>query len=104
MKKVLWIVSFLSGTANAAEIKMKSLTYDPPQLEIKQGESVTWKNTAYTEHSATSENTPAVFDTGMIQPGKESKPVRFDKPGVYKFHCALHGSTMTGTITVKEKK
>ncbi len=85
----------------AATINIKSLSYDPKQVDVVVGQSVVWKNTARTEHSATSDDTPALFDTGMISPGQESKPVVFDKAGTFKFHCALHGKTMYGTIVVK---
>jgi plastocyanin len=85
----------------AAEVKMKSLSYDPKQIEIQRGETVVWKNTAHTDHSATSDDKPAVFDTGMVAPTKESKPVRFDKAGVFKYHCSMHGTSMSGTVVVK---
>ena len=89
-----------STTLMAAQIKMKSLGYDPKHLEISTGESVTWKNTALTDHSVVSEGSPA-FETGIVAPGKESKPVTFDKEGEYHYHCGIHGKTMNGTITVK---
>lgn len=108
MKRFTEIVlgaSFILISATAplkdAEIKMKSLSYDPKQIDIVQGQSVVWKNTAFTDHSASSEDVPVLFDTGMISPGKSSRPIVFNKLGTFKFHCALHGETMTGSITVK---
>jgi plastocyanin len=82
------------------QVIMKSLSYVPKQIKIVQGQSVTWKNTSYTEHSATSEGNPSAFDTGMIASGKESKPVRFEKVGEYAYHCSMHGKTMSGVVIV----
>ena len=46
------------------------------------------------------------FDTGEVEPEKSSKPVKFEKEGEFKYHCKVHGKTMSGTIVVKavEKK
>jgi plastocyanin len=93
----LILSAFLSSVSFSAEVKMKSLGYDPKVVEIIQGESVTWKNTAYTEHSATSDD--GKFDTGLIAPQKE-RSVTFKDAGKFKYHCAIHGKTMTGTVVV----
>ena len=101
----LMVIGVSLGTSgHAFEIKMKSMSYAPNQIEIPQGEKVIWKNISYTEHSATSGAGPASFDTGMVFPGKESKPVVFNKPGQYQYHCQLHGKSMSGVITVKATK
>jgi plastocyanin len=97
----LLLISF-STISNAVEVKMKSLSYDPKQVQITEGESITWKNIALTQHSATSGDTPPVFDTGMVDPGKESKPIRFEKAGEFKYNCSLHGKTMSGIVVVRK--
>ena len=97
------LFTLMTSAGLAMEVKMLSLSYEPKQVEISTGQSITWKNTAYTEHSATSGATPPVFDTGMVSPGKESRAVRFEKPGTYKYHCSLHGLTMSGVVIVKAK-
>ena len=58
---------------------------------------------ARTKHSATSDDDGKTFDTGDIEPGKSSKAVEFEKPGEFKYHCKVHGKTMSGTIVVKAK-
>jgi plastocyanin len=101
---VLVALCFSSSLAFAAApvviITMKSLSYDPKIAQVKVGQKVRWKNTAYTEHSATSDDATPVFDTGMVEPGKSSKEVTFKKSGSYSYHCTLHGTTMSGTINV----
>ena len=53
--------------------------------------------------SATSDDDGKTFDTGDIEPGKSSKAVKFEKPGEFKYHCKVHGKTMSGTVVVKAK-
>ncbi len=84
-----------------AVVKMKSISYDPNTIEISQGDSVRWKNMAYTQHSASSDDTEFPFDTTLVAPGKESRAIKFEKAGTYKYHCAIHGKTMSGTVVVK---
>ena len=30
-----------------------------------------------------------------------TSPVKFDREGEFKYHCKIHGETMSGTIVVK---
>jgi plastocyanin len=87
-------------------VKIKSLSYDPKKLEIRVGDSVLFTNSALTAHTATSDDNGKTFDTGEIEPGQSSKPVKFDKEGEFKYHCKVHGKSMSGAIVVKaaEKK
>jgi plastocyanin len=87
-------------------VTMKSLSYDPKKLEICVGDSVVWTNDARTTHTALSDDEGKTFDTGEVEPGKSSKPVKFEKAGEFKYHCMVHGKSMSGTIVVKapEKK
>jgi len=89
-----------------ATVAVKSLGYDPKKLEIHVGGSVVWANESKTAHTATSDDDGKAFDTGEVEPGKSSKPVKFEKEGEFKYHCKVHGKTMSGTIVVKpaEKK
>jgi plastocyanin len=102
---ILLLSSLFSICAFAApvEIQMKSLSYDPKNVDIVVGQSIVWKNVAYTEHSAAS-NDAKTFDTGMIAPGDHSKEITIKTPGVYSYHCSMHGRTMSGQITVKTSK
>jgi plastocyanin len=97
------LVSLSSGasTDQPIEVVMKSLSFDPKVLQIKAGQSVLWRNMAYTEHSATSDDTVKTFDTGLIKPGTKSREVTFKSSGQYHYHCSLHGKTMSGVIDVQ---
>ncbi len=85
----------------AIHIKMKSISYDPKRIEVTAGQRVIWENTAYTDHSATSDDSGKAFDTGMIAPHQSSKEVEFDRPGTFPYHCKMHGMTMSGVVVVK---
>jgi plastocyanin len=87
-------------------IKIKSLKFDPKTVEIHVGDSVEWGNESRTKHTATSDDEGKSFDTEEIEPGKSSKAIKFEKEGEFKYHCKVHGKSMSGTIVVKpvEKK
>jgi plastocyanin len=87
-----------NGAAVTRTVIMKSISYAPKELEVKVGDSVQWQNKSYTEHSSTQNE--GLFDTELIAPGKFSKKVKFDKVGTYKYHCSMHGKSMSGKITV----
>src|SRR4051812_35214855 len=81
------------GKADAKEVsvKVKSLSFDPKKLGIKVGDSVVWNSEARTKHTAISDDDGKTFDTGEIEPGKSSKPVKFETEGEFKYHCKVHG-------------
>jgi len=85
-------------------VTIESLNYDPKKLEIRVGDSVVWTNKAFSRHTATSDDEGKTFDTGDIPPDESSKAVKFDKVGEFKYHCTVHGKTMSGIILVKERE
>jgi plastocyanin len=96
----LFFLCSIAFAAQPAEVVMKSLSYEPKVLQVQVGQGVRWKNTAYTEHSATSDDAVPSFDTGLVEPGKISKEVIFKKVGQFHYHCSIHGKTMSGVINV----
>jgi plastocyanin len=94
-------LSFLASAQNHSTktVTMKSISFDPKVLQVKIGDSVEWENKSHTEHSATADENSA-FDTGLVAPNNKSKKINFDKPGTYKYHCSIHGKSMSGEITV----
>ena len=105
----LSVVLGVSAGANARDaqsegraitVTMRSLSYEPKILEVHVGDSLVWSNQAHTTHTATSDDDGQTFDTGNIEPGKSSTPIRFDKKGEFKYHCKIHGRSMSGTVVV----
>ena len=86
---------------NPVIVRVKSLSFDPKKLEVHVGDTVVWSNQAHTTHTAVSDDDGKTFDTDKIAPGQSSKPVKFEKQGEFKYHCKVHGKSMSGTIVVQ---
>ena len=89
--------------AKSITVTMKSLSYDPKSLEVDIGDTVVWTNSSLTKHTATSDDDGKTFNTGEVKPDDKSSPVKFDKVGEFKYHCKIHGRSMSGAIVVKAK-
>jgi plastocyanin len=83
----------------AGAVGTGSAAYGANPLSVTEGSSVIWTNNDSMAHTATSDT--GIFDTGAIQPGASSSPVPFNSPGVFPYHCSIHGAaSMSGTIEV----
>jgi plastocyanin len=82
-------------------IQVSSNFYSPASVTIAAGDSVTWVWTG-SSHSVT-EGIPGggahAFDSGVKSSGKFGH--RFNAAGTVHYFCTIHGSAMTGVITVK---
>ncbi|HET9017601.1 MAG TPA: ScyD/ScyE family protein [Thermomicrobiaceae bacterium] len=70
--------------------------FDPAQVTIRTGQSVTFVNLGTVAHTAT--DSQGRFDTGLLQPG-QSVTIRFDAPGRYDYSCQPH-PWMKGVLIV----
>ena len=74
--------------------------YKPKTLTVVRGQSISWRNGGGVAHTVTSDSGSAVkFDSGTLQPGA----VYALKPGTVgklTYHCTIHGTVQSGTITV----
>ena len=93
--------SLACSAGETIAVKMKSLSYEPKNIEIHVGDSVAWTNNAFSKHTAVSDDDGKTFDTGEIDPDQTSRLVKFEKAGDFKYHCTIHGKSMSGTIVVK---
>ena len=97
------VLFFLTASVSFAAnhiVVMKSISFAPVKIEIKKGDSVEWDNQSYTEHSATTDESPAKFDTGRVKPKARSKKIILTEAGTYSYRCSVHGKTMSGQIVV----
>jgi plastocyanin len=87
---------------SAQTVTMADFQFNPKEITITVGTTVTWVNNGTKKHSATADD--GSFDTGLFAPG-ESKSVTFDKPGTFPYYCQLHGdkggTAMSGVVVVK---
>ncbi|HMI52057.1 MAG TPA: cupredoxin domain-containing protein [Candidatus Saccharimonadales bacterium] len=81
----------------SAQIFIESSGFEPANLNIPTGTTVTWTNHDGMAHTVF--NTDKVFISEMLDTGEEYSFV-FHKAGTYPYHCSIH-SKMTGTINVK---
>jgi len=84
-----------SGSSGDA-IEIKGFAFNPKELDVKVGTTVTWTNGDPATHTATSDD--GTFDTKSLKTGK-SGTFTFEKAGTYTYHCGIH-PTMTGTVVV----
>ena len=87
-----------ASVAHAANafVNMKDASFQPPGVTINAGESVTWTNQDGIAHSAKADN--GAFDTGIFS--TSSRTVTISAPGTYGYFCAVHPTTMRGTVNV----
>src|SRR3990172_4354464 len=78
-----------SQIAIAASVSMVDSAFDPADVTVEAGETLTWSNDGALPHTATADD--GSFDTGTLDPG-DSDSVRIDEPGTYPYYCTLHGA------------
>jgi len=61
--------------------------YSPPTATAKAGQGVEWSFRDVVPHTVTADG--GAFDSGVISPGGTFRH-RFDRPGTYPYHCAIH--------------
>ena len=85
--------------AEDAEVKIDNFTFNPQQITVKAGTTVTWVNHDDIPHTATSKT--GVFKSKALDTDDKFS-FTFATPGSYPYFCALHPH-MTGTIVVEAK-
>jgi plastocyanin len=91
----------------------ESLQFQPTELTVPRGATVTWVNSSSLQHPVTDDSSKAQnksdaqlprgaqgWDSGLIDPGATYQH-SFDVPGTYKYFCIPHETAgMTATIVV----
>ena len=85
------------GATGAQTVTIKDFAFDPADLTVAAGTTVTWTNADATGHTATADD--GSFDCRPLA-GGASRSFTFATPGTFDYHCAIHGPTMAGRITV----
>lgn len=74
--------------------------FDPEEIEISAGESVTWIWVDTAElHNVVAEDQSFSSGSPTAEPDTEFTH-EFDEAGTYEYICQVHGTEMTGTVTV----
>lgn len=93
---LLLVVPSAGAQGTQQTVSIRDFLFEPSQLRVEPGTTVTWTNEGNEPHTVTADN--GLFDSGVLEPG-DSYSVQFDGAGTVAYHCTLHPS-MTGSIVV----
>jgi plastocyanin len=92
------------GGGGGTQVSMKDIQFDPKDISVKAGETITFTNDEAVAHDVHKTSGPgkdfASGPTGGMQEGDTFK-LTLDQPGTYDYVCDVHAPGMAGTITVK---
>lgn len=88
------------GTFNGT-VQVNNNVFSPASATVHVGDTVTWKFNGF--HSVTAPppggSSDFTFDSGQKSSG--TFQFAFNAEGVAHYYCTVHGTSMSGTITVK---
>ena len=92
------------GGGGGVEVSMQNIQFDPSDITVKAGETITFTNDESVPHDVHKQSGPGGdFSSGPdggMQQG-DTFELKLDQPGKYDFVCHVHAPGMAGTITVK---
>jgi plastocyanin len=95
---VLWSVFFFLSNSYGKEhmVVIESMKFEPKELTVKKGDTITWINKDFFPHTATSLKN---FNSKGIPAGK-SWSYKAMTPGNFQYKCLFH-PPMKGTLIVE---
>jgi plastocyanin len=90
------------GGGEAASVDIPDISFEPAELTVKAGTTVTWTNSDDLTHTVTKDGVAPgpEFDSGDLEPGDEFEQT-FDEPGEINYICTIHAAQQRGTIIVE---
>jgi plastocyanin len=86
------------GGGGAASVTMEGIAFNPAEITVKAGDTVTWTNDDSVGHDVTADD----FNSG--EPGGigngDTFEHTFDQAGTFDYVCTVHPG-MEGTVTVE---
>ena len=89
----------VSSPATDTPVTIKLFQYQPAQLQVKLGTTVTWVNEDEILHTVTLDDKAGGFDAPLDGKGRKFS-FTFTQPGVYRYYCDRH-EHMRGEIEVR---
>ncbi len=86
-------------TGAAAKVSIDNFVFDPKELVVTAGATVTWVNTDDVAHTVTSKAATPLFDSKTLYTDDKFS-FEFKTPGTYDYFCKPH-PYMTGKVIVK---
>ena len=111
-----YVVDIPFGAYNPELNTPAEVWYDPPQMIIVEGDTISWYNDDKEAHTVTSGTSPGrfgwmdnrdfgtpdgLFDSGQFLPG-ESWSHTFEETGTFTYYCIIH-PWMEGIVIVESK-
>lgn len=88
------------ASAKPTQVAIVDNDYDPKNVTVPSGTTITWTNTGNLPHTVTKEDGPGSgFDSDTIDP-QGTFELKVDKPGTINYVCTIH-SGQEGSITVE---
>jgi plastocyanin len=92
------------GGGAGTEVSMQNIQFDPAELSIAPGDTVTWVNDEGVPHDVQKTGGPGPeFSSGPEGGMSEGDTFEhtFEDAGTYEYVCRVHAPGMAGTVTVK---
>jgi plastocyanin len=91
------------GGGGGAQVGMQNIQFDPAEVTVNAGETVTWTNDEAVAHDVDGSGPGGDFSSGPEGGMKEGDEFAFtfDEPGTYDYVCRVHAPGMAGTVTVR---
>ncbi len=107
MKRLLGLIvlgaAFTGCGGGGADVLVKGFRFQPKEITVAVGSSVTWKqqdNTLHTLTAGTPGKESGVFDHRDFGQGNEFS-FTFEESGTFPYFCANHPEGMRGTVRVR---
>jgi len=78
------------------QLNIQNFAYQPANIQVRAGTTVTWTNQDNVPHSVTFKN--GMKDSGLLNQGQSLSYI-FNTPGTYQYYCTVHPN-MVATVTV----
>lgn len=92
------------GGGGGTTVTMKNIQFQPNQITVKAGDTITFRNDEAVPHDVKKDKGPGPdFESGPQGGMNEGDTYKLTlkKPGTYDYICRVHAPGMAGTITVK---
>jgi plastocyanin len=86
------------STQSTTQVVMQNTTFNPTEITITKGTTITWINKDAIPHTVTSDQ--GLFNSGNI-PANGTYEFKFDAAGTYNYHCIYHAPYMVGKVIVQ---
>jgi plastocyanin len=88
-----------NAVPSALNVTIENLLYEPKEIVVPAGSTVSWVNTDDAPHTVTSAASPQLFNSNTLDTG-DKLSFEFKAAGTYSYYCKLH-PYMTGKVVVK---